>query len=124
MFWLFSRAYLVLLRFEFHLTRHDFAALYQAVRRSVPSTPTGADSTCERVCRAVDLASVLYPKQVWCLQRSAATAVLLRKYGIPAELVIGVQQVPFKSHAWVEVGGRIVNDKDSVCERFTVLERC
>ena len=26
-------------------------------------------------------------------------------------MVIGAQQMPFKTHAWVEVDGRVVNDK-------------
>jgi hypothetical protein len=123
MIWLFCRAYLALVRFEFYLTRDDFAALHRAVRESSLGKRNGMDVS-ERVCHAIDLACALYPRQIWCLQRSAATTVLLRACGIHAELVIGVQQLPFKSHAWVEVDGRVINDKVSVCEPYTVLERC
>jgi hypothetical protein len=58
------------------------------------------------------------------LQRSAATACLLRRYCVEAHMVIGAQQMPFKAHAWVEVGGRVVNDKPYVAEMYSVLDRC
>lgn len=76
------------------------------------------------VCHAMDLASVLYFKRALCLQRSAATACLLRCCGWDAEMVIGAQLLPFQSHAWVEIAGRVVNDKHYVAETFQVLERC
>jgi hypothetical protein len=61
---------------------------------------------------------------VLCLQRSAATAFLLRRHGWSAEMVIGAQLLPFHSHAWVEVDGQVVNDKPYIAEIFQVLERC
>ena len=64
-----------------------------------------------------------YPKNVACLQRSAATVWLLRRFGIPADLVIGVSKFPFKSHAWVEVEGRVVNDRQRVREVYATLDR-
>jgi len=78
----------------------------------------------EGICRAVDIASVWYWKQVPCLQRSAATTCLLRRYGIAAQLVIGVESRPFRAHAWVEVSGRVINDKSYMREMYTVLDRC
>ena len=76
------------------------------------------------LCRAMDLACVLYPHRVLCLQRSAATTVLLRRNGIPADLVVGVKHIPFRSHAWVEVDGVIVNDKPYLKYIYQELERC
>jgi hypothetical protein len=73
---------------------------------------------------AVDLACVFYFKRVLCLQRSAATAVLLRDHGWNAEMVIGAQLLPFQSHAWVEINGRVVNDKPYISKIFQVFERC
>jgi hypothetical protein len=52
------------------------------------------------------------------------TACLLKQHGIAAQLVIGAQQMPFKAHAWVEVDGRVVNDKPYMSEIYAVLERC
>ena len=39
-------------------------------------------------------------------------------------MVIGAQQMPFKAHAWVEVGGSVVNDKPYTPEMYQVLDRC
>lgn len=75
-------------------------------------------------CRAVDIACAFYFRQVHCLQRSAATTVLLRRQGFEASMVIGTQIIPFRSHAWVEVDEAIVNDKPYMSEIYKVLERC
>src|SRR2546429_201170 len=39
-------------------------------------------------------------------------------------IFIGAQQMPFKAHAWVEVDGRVVNDKSYTPELYAVLDRC
>ena len=81
-------------------------------------------SRVERICTAVDRAAVFYIKKAWCLQRSATAVCLLRTFGAPAELVIGVQKIPFYAHAWAEIGGTVVNDHPIVQRRYTVIERC
>jgi hypothetical protein len=124
MFFTTVRAYLALLRFELFLWRGDFAGLYDAVRRRTCSSVERGNGTAENICAAVDLASIWYWKQVLCLQRSAVAACLLRDNGVPAELVIGAQQMPFRAHAWVEVHGRVVNDKSYANEMYAVLDRC
>jgi hypothetical protein len=103
----------------------SFSALYRLIRGQ-PTSPmsNSAPPSCEELCRAVDFACVFYFKQVLCLQRSAATTLLLRRRGLPAEMVIGAQMLPFQSHAWVEVEGTVVNDKPYMREIYQVLERC
>jgi hypothetical protein len=76
------------------------------------------------LCYAMDLACVFYFKRVQCLQRSAATTLLLRRYGWKAEMIIGAQLVPFKSHAWCEIDGIVVNDKPYMLDIYQVLTRC
>jgi Transglutaminase-like superfamily len=121
---LFLKAYRKLIVFELDVRRGNFEILYSRVRncptRAIPA-PTGA---IERVCSAIDLASIWYWREIPCLQRSAATTCLLRQYGIAAQMVIGAQQVPFKAHAWVEVDGRVVNDKPYTSEIYCALDRC
>jgi hypothetical protein len=48
----------------------------------------------------------------------------LRKHGVRAEMVIGAQMRPFRSHAWVEVNGAVVNDKPYMREIYQILENC
>jgi hypothetical protein len=43
---------------------------------------------------------------------------------VSAHLVIGAQQMPFKAHAWVEVDGIVVNDKQYIGELYAILDRC
>jgi hypothetical protein len=121
---LFLKAYLALLRFDLYLARRNFAGLYSKVRNCPAQERTQDSNTVERILSAVDMASIWYWKEVLCLQRSAATAWLLKQDGVRAEMVIGAQQMPFKAHAWVEVEGRVVNDKPYMREIYAVLDRC
>ena len=100
------RAYLQLVIFDFYLARRDFAVLYNKVRERPVRKGVEHRYSIDQICDAVDVACIWYWKQVLCLQRSAATACLLKRYGVAAQMVIGAQQMPFKAHAWVEVDGR------------------
>jgi hypothetical protein len=121
--WLVFRAIAELLWIDFLLLR-GFSVVYEAVRhfriRKVPPVSPGA----REICHAVDLACVFYWKEVRCLQRSAAATRLLRNSGVAAEMVIGIQPCPFRAHAWVEIAGRVVNDKPYVSEMYSVMDRC
>lgn len=117
------KAYMKLIYFDVYLARGNFQALYERVRKYPLGRPVpGLDA--QQICSAVDMACIWYWKEALCLQRSAATACLLKKYGVPAQMVIGAQQMPFKAHAWVEVDGRVVNDKPYTPEMYPVLDRC
>jgi len=48
---------------------------------------------------------------------------MLRRSGVRAQMVLGAQSLPFKAHAWVEVGGRIVNDKPYIKDVYQELDR-
>jgi hypothetical protein len=124
MSFLVLRAYLKLIHFDLYLGRGNFAALHEKVRNCPLGTPMGFLDVAERICSAMDMACIWYWKEVLCLQRSAATACLLKEYGVSAQMMIGAQKVPFKAHAWVEVDGRVVNDKPYMREMYAVLDRC
>jgi len=124
MFLLVLRAYAALIRFEFFLSRNDFSGLYDTVRRRPCRKKKPDTDAPARICSAVDLACIWYWKHVLCLQRSAVATCLLRDNGVPAELIIGAQQMPFRAHAWVEVEGRVVNDNSYTNEIYLVLDRC
>jgi len=124
MSFLVLRAYLRLIQFDLYLVRGNFLSLYDKVRgypiRKMP-VPV---NTAEQICAAIDVACIWYWKEVLCLQRSAATTCFLKRYGVPAHMILGAQQMPFKAHAWVEVDGRVVNDKLYMREMYAVLDRC
>ncbi len=121
---LFWKALFGLVIFDSLLLVRNFATLHRIIRNwKVSGRETSSDAP-ERVCGAVNLACSWYPKRALCLQRSALTTCLLRSYGVPAEMVIGAQKLPFKAHAWVEVNGRAVNEKTDVQTIYGVWERC
>ncbi len=105
------------------LSAMGFAKAYQFVRRCKRSRRSPAADTTERVVWAVEEACVWYFKRAYCLQRSAVCTWLLRRRGIPAELVVGYRPVPIDSHAWVEVNGQVVNDRPQYQKFFKVLDR-
>lgn len=121
MTFLVFRAYLRLIQFDWYLFRGDFRALYEKVQR-YPMRGRLIPANAEQICAAVDMACIWYWKEVLCLQRSAATACLLKRHGVAAQMMFGAQQMPFKAHAWVEVDGRVVNDKPYVREMYAVLD--
>jgi hypothetical protein len=124
MSFLVLRAYWKLIQFDLYLARGNFAALYSKVRGYPVAEQQPVPDAIERICSAIDMACIWYWKEALCLQRSAATACLLKKYGVHAQMVIGAQQMPFKMHAWVEVSGRVVNDKPYMPGIYNCLDRC
>ena len=124
MSFLVFRAYCHLIQFDLYLAKGNFQALYEKIRAYPIRKAMSPVTAVEQICAAVDLACIWYWKEVLCLQRSAATACLLKSYGVPAQMILGAQQMPFKAHAWVVVGERVVNDKPYVSEMFAVLDRC
>lgn len=58
-----------------------------------------------------------------CLVRSLALTAVLRRKGVAADLCIGVIDLPFKAHAWVEGDGWVLNDKLSKRCQYTVIGR-
>jgi len=123
MSFLVLRTYLKLIYFDFYLARGNFKALHDKVR-NYRVNKTAAHDAVQKVDAAVGIACIWYWKEVLCLQRSAATACLLKGYGIPAQMMIGAQQMPFRAHAWVEVDGHVVNDKPYMREMYAVLDEC
>jgi Transglutaminase-like superfamily len=120
---LFWKALVGLLAFDLVVLARNFGTLHRIVRNwkvSGENTPVGTD----RICNAVNHACSWYPKRALCLQRSAVTTCLLRSCGVPAEMVIGAQKLPFKAHAWVEVDKRAVNERTDVQRIYGVWERC
>jgi hypothetical protein len=118
--WLVFRAWIELVRYD--------ALQALAGRRGIqlpkatPGAPRLANAELERaICDAVVLARCFYWKPVLCLQRSTCAVRLLRAHGVPARLVIGYRPMPFFSHAWVEVEGRVVNDSPVYQQRLQTL---
>ena len=95
--------------------------LSQLKRQSIAAKPTSRELE-QAICDAVLLATCFYWKPVLCLQRSVCTVRLLRRHGIVARLVIGYRPLPFFSHAWVEVDGRVAYGSPAYQKRLRLLQ--
>ena len=106
------------------LSLTSFYRLHQVVKNfPVVSRQPASPRVQAMVCAAVDRSIAFYLKRARCLQRSAATVFILRIFGVPAQMVIGVQKIPFRAHAWVEYEGRVLNDRPIVQQNFVEMER-
>ncbi len=121
---LFLRALLALFAYDLLRKFCRFETTYRTVKQwRVASRLPDRDSI-NRVCAAVNYACVWYPKQVLCLQRTFVTTYLLRRHGIPAQMVLGAQKLPFKAHAWVEVEGQMINERSNVQATYAIWDKC
>jgi hypothetical protein len=117
-------AFAGLLAFDLLLRFGGFRRLIRRVARWPIAEPRTADrEICRRVRGMVDRAQMYYPKKAMCLQHSAVVTCLLRRRGIPAEMVLAAQTFPPKAHAWAEVAGQVVSDSPSVKTKYQELRR-
>jgi hypothetical protein len=116
-----AQAWLALAAFEIARPA-GFARLCAWLRRRRPERCRGR-ATRDEIIWSVDEACVWYVRRALCLQRSVVTTWLLRRHGFAAEMVIGCRPLPFESHAWVEIDGRVINDLPQYSRAFTVLHR-
>lgn len=114
-------------RVLWELVRYDLLFAWRGMPGVRPRSPTargaGGREREAAICAAVNSLAPFYWKPIRCLQRSIVTARLMRGSGIPAEVVIGFRPIPFFSHAWVEVAGRVVNDSPIYQGKLQILER-
>jgi hypothetical protein len=86
------------------------------------ATETAAIDELDRMIRVSAASRIVFP--MVCKERALAGYHLLRAcLHVPAELVIGIELHPFRGHAWVECGERIVTDDREHCEPFTPIMR-
>jgi hypothetical protein len=117
-------AFVGLLAFDLLLKLRGFQSLIEKVEHWPTAEPRTTDvELCRRVRAMVDRAQMYYPKKAMCLQHSAVVTCLLRRRGVPAQMVLAAQTFPAKAHAWVEVNGKVVNDFTGVQNTYQVMRR-
>jgi hypothetical protein len=117
-------AFIGLAAFDLLLKFAGFKSLIRAVKRRQTTEPRTTDrEICRRVRAMVDRAQMYYPKKAMCLQHSAVVTWLLRRRGVPAEMVLAACDYLPEAHAWVEVDRDVVNDSANVKESYRELYR-
>lgn len=121
---LFLEALVALFIYDIIAKCCHFKAIYMCVKKWKVAPKAGDQEALNRVCSAVNLACAWYPKRALCLQRTFVTTYLLRRNGVPAQMVLGAQKLPFKAHAWVEVNGQAINERSNVRATYAIWDRC
>jgi hypothetical protein len=117
-------AFMGLLAFDLLLKFRGFQSLIKRVENWPTAQSRATDrEICQRVRAMVDRAQMYYPKKAMCLQHSAVVTCLLRRRGVPAEMVLAAQALPPKGHAWAEVEGEVINDSQRVKGKYLELRR-
>ncbi|MGE0442486.1 MAG: lasso peptide biosynthesis B2 protein [Gemmatimonadales bacterium] len=93
--------------------------LAQRFGRPSRSAPVPGDATL--VVRAVAVAAAFFPGRAICLEQSLAGYLLLRRRGYDAALKVGVQPLPFRAHAWLELDGRPVLENEDELVAFVAF---
>ncbi|HET9714352.1 MAG TPA: lasso peptide biosynthesis B2 protein [Pyrinomonadaceae bacterium] len=117
-------AFVGLFAFDLLVKFAGFEALIKKVESWPTAEPRKTDrEICRRVRAIVDRAQMYYPKKAMCLQHSAVVTCLLRRRGVPAEMVLGARAFPPKAHAWAEVMNEVVSDSPVVKAKYKELRR-
>jgi hypothetical protein len=118
---LFLMAYARLLRIQKVLIRGGFAALQSEylLPWKVSSRGIGpGESDALEIERAVNWACAWQFRRTVCLHRAVLAYSLLRAYGARPQFVMGVACRPFGSHAWVELEGKPIADREMDDARY------
>lgn len=80
---------------------------------------------CRQLAQDVSIAARNHLLKTNCLGKSLALHLLCRRRGYAIKLIIGIRKTPedIHGHAWLEAGGLVLNDTESVITEFTRLER-
>ena len=118
------RAFVTLPAIGLGLRLFGFNRMLRLLAAWSASPPRAADDT-DLVARAVDRAARRWPAEATCLTRSLLLWWFLRRRGQPAAVWVGVRHGPqaLEAHAWVELAGRVLNDRPDVRERYAPFEQ-
>ena len=89
------------------------------------STAQAEESRARSAAKVVAIAAGRGPVRASCLRRSLLLWWLLRRDGIQTALRVGVSRVngTLHAHAWIEHGGRPLNDADDIALRFPAFDQ-
>lgn len=92
-------------------------------RTPAPMRETGP-AEAGHLARALAVVAPNLPVRALCLERSLTLWWLLRRRRFDARLVIGVRrpEAKLEAHAWVELEGRPIGDRDDVAQRYAPFD--
>jgi Transglutaminase-like superfamily len=89
--------------------RRNGARLLGTAAAPSAAPPASDNAEARRIGRAVSRVARVLPHEPTCLRQAIATRWMLRRRGIDCEAHLGIVSTePFEAHAWVTVGGVVV----------------
>jgi hypothetical protein len=129
--WLLIQAIILFPFLHIALLTVGYSRLHDFVMKTTLLIPSrNVHSEIEALRRAVEISkSISLAAQhglikATCLRRSFLLWCFLRKEGIPGQICFGVRKInhTLEAHAWVELGGIIINDSTEARDNYFVLE--
>jgi hypothetical protein len=115
-------AYFYLVKVFFDMKLRGLNYLIQKIRSHKKVVGSEVEDISDLVV-ALNKACFYFPIRVKCLEWSFALYFLARKYSVNCQFVVGLQNYPFKSHAWIEYKNRIVADSPTLNEALAIIIR-
>ena len=105
--------------------RRCMVALARFAPDEYAETVVPAEQTVRSVARMVRAAALHGPYRANCLQQSVTLWWLLRRRGVASDLRIGTRKDAqgLEAHAWVEVGGRALNENPDVHTHYQPFDQ-
>lgn len=128
---MFLRAAILLPLVRWSLRLRGYGKTFSSLQRRVqfqareaesrPASREGVQTTCRMVRAALRYSFSQYT----CLEESLTLWYLLRKQRIPVCLRMGVRKEneKFEAHAWVEYGGKALNQDEAVHQHYAAFEQ-
>lgn len=108
-----------------------YARLIRTIEKRIPISEKTELATsgkqlnyAQEAARMISIAAYHGPYQASCLRRSLALIILLRRQGIEGKLCFGarLQNHGLEAHAWVEMGGVVINDRPDIRQHYKPLD--
>ncbi|MDZ5762840.1 Transglutaminase-like superfamily domain protein [Candidatus Cyrtobacter comes] len=107
------------------IKRHNIEGIVQLLQKFSYKAQPGHHSMehSKLMSRAMDQACTFYPRKTLCLPYAAALTIMHFAHGYDCDFIIGVQSIPFHSHAWVEVNNNVLTDNEELKEKMAYILR-
>lgn len=119
-FWQCLQAYYYLVKVHRLVKKKKFIGLTDAVAKAAAKFKS-SEYSLNTLILAMNKAAKFYFHRVKCLEWATALTLYALKKGIMVDLVVGVQNIPFMAHAWVEHKNRIIADDENLPNNLAVL---
>ncbi|MBL8675840.1 MAG: lasso peptide biosynthesis B2 protein, partial [Alphaproteobacteria bacterium] len=124
--WLIIEALIMLVRVHYILKYKKIGGLVSLIKTSltyIKAYKVPPSASIIELAYAVDKAAMLYPKKTACLPWAGTLMLLALKRKWKCNFIIGIQNLPFYAHAWVESNGEVINDSEELQKRLAPILR-